>query len=442
MSRKVLIINLEFPPIGGPGVQRVLKFVKYLPEEGWTPTVICGDRSIWHDRRDWTLVSEIPGDVDVLRVSFSTIEDSSRIASAISYFVLYPLRLYLSKEKMRVELRQILLNMLCYIHPEPFLWWVYLGSREALQCHRKHCFDVVLTSGPPHITHMIGFLLKELRRIKWVADFRDPWVDSQVQAERLGISRRLDRVWERLVLRNADGIVCVSPTWARLLSGKLGRRNGSKVHIVYNGYDPEDIPYYSVGSVNSESGSDVLHIHYNGTIQGPMLPTVFFKALARLREKMADVQAFVRCTFTGLPADVARLVDEFGLRTVVTDIGQLCHHESLEMAARADVLLLILNEADKTYGGQLTGKVYEYLATGKSILAIIPHDGDLRTLLEGYEGSYIVNCENLVGIVEILRLLMRKKREGQLDGIQPPSWIARYSRQAQTRRLAAILDDI
>ena len=114
MSRKVLIINLEFPPVGGPGVQRVLKFVRYLPEEGWAPTVICGDKSTWHNWRDDTLVREVPDDVDVFRLSYSTIDDYSALVSIIGCNLLFPLRLFLAKEKIRGELRRTFFSLLLY----------------------------------------------------------------------------------------------------------------------------------------------------------------------------------------------------------------------------------------------------------------------------------------------------------------------------------------
>ncbi len=106
MSRKVLIINLEFPPVGGPGVQRVLKFVRYLPEEGWTPTVICGDKSVWHDSRDYTLLREIPRDVDVFRISFSTIKEFSVLVATVACYVLLPLWPFIAKKQQISEMMQ------------------------------------------------------------------------------------------------------------------------------------------------------------------------------------------------------------------------------------------------------------------------------------------------------------------------------------------------
>lgn len=245
MSRKVLIINLEFPPVGGPAVQRVVKFVRYLPETGWTPSVVCGDKSTWCDRYDYTLTNEVPDDVEVFRLSFRTLTDWSRIASNIVCNILLPLRLFWTMDKIQRNVTQtflVLSEVFFYLHPEPLLSWIYLATKKAVRLYQKDNFDVVVTSGPPHITHMVGFMLKRFFKAKWVADFRDPWVDCETRGERRGISRRLDRLWERLVLESADRIISVSPSWSELFASKLSRAKDKKVRVVHHGYDPRDIP--------------------------------------------------------------------------------------------------------------------------------------------------------------------------------------------------------
>ena len=437
-----MIINLEFPPVGGPGVQRVLKFVRYLPQEGWTPTVICGDRSTWHDYRDDTLLEEVPKDVDVFRLAFTTIEDMTSFATSVGSHILLPLRTFLGKDRIRDGLKYNILNLLNYMHPEPLLSWVFVATRKAMQCQEMNRCDLVLTSGPPHMTHMVGLVLKRFYQVKWVADFRDPWVDCRLNADRLGISRRLHWFWERLVLKEADRVVSVSPSWAELLSRKLNGRRRSKVHVVYNGYDPNDIPNDLPEVPRAGSDSDILRIHYNGTIQGPMLPVLFFKALAELKKERPNLHRDLSCTFTGLPANIAQLANGLKLNQVVRSVGRLSHRESLQMSLSSDVVLLILNDADKTVNGQITGKVYEYMAMGKSILSIVPTRGDLYSLLKEYEQSFVVAWDDLARIVGMLKLLMRKKRKGELNLLGPPSWIAQYSRQTQTIRLARILEDL
>ncbi|MDY6987489.1 MAG: glycosyltransferase [Thermodesulfobacteriota bacterium] len=438
MSRKVLIVNLEFPPIGGPGVQRVLKFVRYLPREDWMPTVICGDKATWHTWRDHSLLEEIPDGVDVFRISFAGIEDCSAFATAMAEAVLCPLRLFFSKEKIREELRDTLHPLLSYAHPQPLVMWVYHAAKRALQCHELKEFDAVLTSGPPHITHMVGLALKGLCQVKWIADFRDPWIDNRLYADSLGLSQRLDRMWERLVLRKADCIVAVSQNWARLLAKKLSHSDKSRVHVVYNGYDPDDIPEPEDG----EPSSNELRIHYNGSIQGPMLPVLFFKALAQLKEQESAVYRDLVCTFTGLPVDVAKLAASLQLNGIVKDVGRLSHAESVRAVMASDVLLLILNNVDETCEGQITGKVYEYLAAGKHILAIIPSAGDLYALLKNHERCSVVSWDDLEGIVTTLKFLITKKGRGQLGWSSPPNWIDHYTREAQTARLARILQSL
>ncbi len=445
VSGKVLIINREFPPAGGPAVQRVVKFVRYLPEEGWTPTVICGNKSAGCRRYDYTLLNQVPADVNIFRLFYRTIEDYSALASAAVCGMLFPLRLLWTKEKIIGQLRRAflkLVNLLYYIHPEPSLSWVYLAVKKARQLHKRHNFDVIVTSGPPHITHMVGFMLRRLHQVKWVADFRDPWVDCQMRADKMGFSRRLDRFWEQLVLENADRIITVSPSWAELLACKLASPKDTKVSLIYSGYDPDDIPDRGYSPTNPRSCSDALHIHYNGTIQSAVNPDIFFKAVAELKKEIPYIHRSLSCTFTGLPANVVKLANNLELNEIVRDVGPLSHRKSLEISISSDVLLLILSCVDETTNGIITSKVYEYVAMGKNILAIIPMGGDLHTFLKDYQQCHIVDWNNLDGIVEMLKSLMARKRNGQLNSFDPPNWISQYTRQAQTRRLARLLEDL
>ena len=406
------------------------------------PTVICGDKSTWHDWRDESLTKEIPSGVDVHRVSFSRVVDWTSLTSKMLSQVFSPFRALLDEEKVEGWARRLLFHLFYYVHPEPLISWIFLATKKALKCCNDELFDAVLTSGPPHMTHMVGLVLRRLRHIRWLVDLRSPWVDCELHGDRLGLSRRLDRIWEPLVLENADRLVTISSNWIGLISKRLSDGNESKINVVYNGYDPTDLTKSHQGQTGPQFRADTLHIHYNGTLQATMKPGTFFKALSELKKLDHQIEGSLRATFTGLMDPVADLATDLGLNEIVKDVGRLSHCESLQMSVNADVLLLILNEADETVNDQIPAKVYEYVALGKNILAMIPLGGELHQFLRGYDKGHIVGWNDSIGIVKALTVLMRKKRTGELTSSDPPKWIEQYSRQVQTRRLAKILEEM
>jgi hypothetical protein len=440
---RVLILNQEFPPLGGPAVQRVTKFVRYLQQAGWSVTVIAGTKSTWHTRRDETLLKDIASGVDVFRLPFRTIEDYAAFGARLVLWVLFPLRLFLSESHMRDRLHWLIRGLLIIVHPEPLMSWWWLATSQAIALQRRQRYDVVLTSGPPHITHMVGYVLQWLFGVKWVADLRDPWVNSKAQmaAYPNPIVKGLHRLWERLVFRAADRLVTVSPTWGRLLGERCGTSAPSeKVQVIYNGYDPHDLPQ-TLPSVKSRTQwQEYLWIHYNGNTNSVENPYWFFRALAQLASHNAKFSLQIRCTFTGLTSLDVALVEDLGLQDIVVDVHPLSHNKSLRMSAEADVLLLIVNLIDSTVAGQYTGKVYEYVALGKPILALVPIPGDLYDFLKNYEAACVLAYNNITGIAQTIQEYIAKKQRNALHASQAPSWIAEYTRESQTKRLIKILD--
>lgn len=442
MSRKVLIINLEFPPIGGPGVQRVLKFIRYLPDEEWIPTILCGSRPVWHDWHDPSLMLEVPKETNILRASFHSIADYSKSMGRFCANMLSPLNRLLDKKKLELDLAKIWLNLLCYLHPEPMISWLYCATKTAFRYFKTDRVDAVITSGPPHISHFVGLFLKMRYGTKWVADFRDPWVDRQTHGDRLGVARRLDRIWEKLILDYADRIVVISEGWGELFARKLCGAQRSKICVIHNGYDPEDIPSNLPQKDSCGLPEGSLHIHYNGTIQGATSPFFFFRGLAELVKNRPILLGSIVCTFTGIPKRILRIAEALNLKGIIKDAGMLAHRESLELATKSDVLLLIANNTDKTSAGLMTGKVYEYIATGKPILALVPPHGNLHDFLSDYDQCRVVPWNRPQEIGHMLNQLVLDKAAGRLFASCPPPWIGNYSRQMQTKRLADLLNGL
>lgn len=442
MNKNVLVVNVEFPPIGGPGVQRIVKFVRYLPENGWCPIVICGDRSTWHKRRDEQLLKEVPPQTKVFRIRYRTPFEKPELIAELVAPLFRPLSVRWPHHEITAQLKRVAEFLFIYGHPEPMADWVSRALRKALECHKEFGFNVMVTSGPPHVSHLLGLALQKMRGIKWIADFRDPWsaTASSIGCDRVGIARRMDQIWEHLVLRNADKAITLSPSWAKLLQRK--RPHIKPVDVIQNGYDPNDI-FHLADFQPVEGGEDSrLHIHYNGSIQCYFSPEILFRSLARLTQRRPEIKERILCTFTGLPEEFVRLSHTLGIEGLIHDTGPMLHSESIKYCMTADVLLLMLNHVGKISYGWIPAKIYEYVALGKPLLALIPKVGDVCEMLKNYSAAYIAQWNDEDEIEHCLLRLLEAKESGRLNRVAPPEWISQYSRQAETKQLAAILDSL
>ncbi|HOP44190.1 MAG TPA: glycosyltransferase, partial [Flavobacteriales bacterium] len=237
--KRVLIVTYYWPPNGGAGVQRWLKFVKYLPQHGWQPVVYTPENP--------ELVAEDPGLLD----------DVPREAEVIKRRISEPYGLYKRltgrgvKEKVHTAFlseekregwrdRMALWVRSNFFIPDARVGWVGPSVRFLKQYLREHPVDVIVTTGPPHSMHLIGLRLKRALGIRWVADFRDPWTNIDFYRQ-LKLSRSADRRHRRLeaeVLREADTVVAVGWT----LADELRDLGAKRVEVITNGFDPADVP--------------------------------------------------------------------------------------------------------------------------------------------------------------------------------------------------------
>ena len=426
IMKKVLIITYYWPPSGGAGVQRWLKFAKYLPEYGWEPVILTVDpRYASYPQLDESLAAEI---------------DPNCIVYTTKSFELYNLYKFISGKKevpyggFANESKEGLLQKVSkflrgnFLLPDPRKGWNKYALKKASELIRQFNIDTVVTTSPPHSTQLIGLSLKRTFNIKWIADLRDPWTDIYYynQFKHTSIALNIDLGYERQVVENADLLVTVSEDVKRIFAGKSNLDIAAKTVVIPNGFDDDD---FKMQQVLSESKKVIT---YTGTISEAYPVDCFLEALRGLDEGLKS-QILIR--FVGkVPPSVVQKFRDTLLEIELT--GYVDHTKSIEYLLRSNLLLLVIPDV-KNNLGILTGKFFEYLAAQKPILAIGPTEGDLAKIIKKTNCGQLFDYHDSEG--------MRHFMEANLN--HPASGSNRekadeYSRKELTRKIAQLLSTL
>lgn len=375
MSRlKVLVITYYWPPSGGAGVQRALKFVRYFPEFGIEPIVLTVDPGkASYPVMDETLSKDIPSGVRVVTTdSFEPLNILSSMMGKKN--VPYGGFANANKEsKTQKILRWIRGN---FFIPDARVGWVKYATKAAIRLIETEKITHVLISSPPHSSQLIGLQLKkQFPHLKWIADMRDPWTDIYYYKDLLhtSIAAGKDARMEKQVLENADEIIVVSDAIRRSFAAKSERINPAKIHVIPNGYDEADFPDGILPA------SDAFTISYVGTMADTYRPEVFFRVLSKIIK--SNPKKKLRFQFVGnAPWTLKKLTEEYGIDSNCEWSGHVTHQDAIRYMQQAHVLLLIIPDAPGAEG-ILTGKLFEYIGAGRPILGIGPVNGDAAKIL-------------------------------------------------------------
>jgi len=385
-EKNVLMVAYFFPPLSGSGVFRSLKFAKYLPELGWNTSVISAEEPPrgWNFRDD-SMIDEIPQEVKVVRIpdavsTQSSIEMSKEQLSPVINFlkdVLKYDREALSIFGSYLTTQNGIMQMLTF--PCASLCWAWDVVKYIEKNVDLTKLDVLYTTSGPASAHLVGFYISKKYGIPWVTDFRDPWTYNAYgyYDEKNPMMKLLYRL-ERLLLQNADYNLVVGEGQTEHYVNKFGVKSHQMVCIT-NGYDEEDFADLEFTTKKNERFT----IGYSGLIytgQQSVLP--IFQALRELQEegKIDTNEIAFRIVGQGKEEENRAIADKYGLANILEQTGYLSHKEALQNNQDSDALLLLVGDDDgckQVY----TGKVFEYLRSGKYILAIAPKGGYVDDLL-------------------------------------------------------------
>ena len=419
--KRVLIITYYWPPSGGSGVQRWLKMSKYLPKYGWQP-VIYTTENAEYPIVDPSLEKDVSAEAEIIKrpiiepytfyKKFLGMKQSETIKAGFASE---------TQKKGWKERISLWIRGNLFI-PDARCWWVKPSVKYLKNYLQEHPVDAIISTGPPHSMHLIALELKKTLNLPWIADFRDPWTEIDFYDE-LHLTRWADHKQHKLehqVLTQADRVVTVSWNWARGL-GRLGNRN---VRIIQNGYDWAVKP-----TVSEKHTSDVFSLTHIGTIGPARNAPTLWKALQELKSEMEGFGKDLRIKLVGaVDQSVIKDLETCGLMENTELTAHVPHDEVQQIQENSQVLLLLVNDAPNAMG-ILTGKLYEYLASRRPILAIGPEDGDAAQLLAETKAGQIVGFENKEKMKAIVRDLYQRYLENGLPD-NTNAEVEQYSREA------------
>ena len=414
---RVLMIAHHFPPAGGSGSNRALAFARYLREYGWRPTVVTPGAE-WAMNRDDRLGGEIPADVRVIRTrSWEPRPHAAAPASAI------PAVGSRSASNLRLHLGHL------KRFPDAHLGWLPF----ALGAARRASFDVAYSSSGPFTSHLVGLALKRLTGRAWVAELRDGWYrwNRAIFPDYPAWRDRLERRLEARALRSADRVVLVTDRMAAAFRCQYADLSPEHFAVVSNGFDPAQFP--TMGEPPPEHpGWNVVHagaLYYGRSLAS------FLEAAARVAAADASFAHEFRLTLIGTLDGSARA--ELIQRATATQVqfrGQLDHASTIEGMRSADALLLVANT---TPGAEATvpGKLFEYLAVGRPVLAVAPPDSSSADVLEQTGGGWLAPAGKPEAIASVLSQAFYERSRGA-DSRQ----VARFDRRVLAGDLACVFD--
>jgi len=442
--RRVLFVVYYFPPSGGPGVQRGLKFIRYLPEFGWEPCVLTVPESADFQVRDATLLAEVPPDLIVRRTRCPEPYGLYRALTGQRGPVSLDLSSHSTQE--RKPLRRLLRTLRATLFiPDGRMAWRPHAVRGGLDLLRAVGYEAIFSSGPPFTCHLIGRDLHRRSGRPWIADYRDPWTTGTFYPARPRWARRIDERYEATCVRAAARSLIVGEAMAREFRRRYAELDPERFVVLPNGFDPADF-----AGVPHQPPRE-FRITHSGSLFRGRAPEALLLAVADLMAERADFAERVRLCFAGrLDDDVRARLTRPPFDRVAELPGYLPHRESIALLRRSRLLLLSTG-TDTQARSMLTGKVYEYLAAGVPILALAPPDGDAGSLIARTGTGWVHAPEDRAGLRERLRQLWEQERAGRervAEAEGPPQFgcvrneteIQRYSRREQTRRLAEILE--
>jgi glycosyltransferase involved in cell wall biosynthesis len=402
-DRRLLMLNYFFPPLGGAGVQRALKFVKYLPQTGWRPIVIT-TRSTVYPVSDPALAEEIPPAATVIRAR----EPRGAMAPAA-------LLGWLGLERAAK----------IAAFPDFAVAWLPDAFRLALRAVRLQAPAVLFSTSAPFTSHLVALAVHRRTGIPWVADFRDEWAANPELRNGPAIVHRLARRLESEITSRAAAVTEVAEYF------DLCNPKDSPTFVIPNGVDGADIQSLRADPPPAE----VLRLSYVGTLYGEQDIGSVVDALHRLAERGALDIARVRLRIVG---NDFRSRQTRAWRMPVEELGYVSHTDALREMCSASVLLHYVAPASRAPAG----KVYEYLASGRPILCVARADGGAAALVRAADAGQVVSPDDPDGIERaIMSLYRRWSTTGLPDQPHAREWVlANYSRRKLTGDLAAVLD--
>ena len=426
--KRVLIITYYWPPSGGSGVQRWVKFSKYLPSQGWQPVIYTPENPDMPSI-DQSLYSDIPEEAEIIKRPITEIYSIYRkISGNKGGGEVNPIN---SQKKTLKQKLMLAIRGNLFI-PDPRISWLRPSVRFLKKYLREHPVDVIVSTGPPHSMHLIAREVSKATGIPWVADFRDPWT-RMFYFKHLALSdwaRKKHEKLEKMVLDDASAVVAVSP----LVQEEFKTMTGNRIELVTNGYDPEDF-----GQIVEPDGH--FNIVHTGLFASDGNPETLWKVLSDLCREDARFADQLRIRLVGKnDTMILDSIHAAGLERNLVDLGYRDHTVAVREQMGSTMLILPLRK-EPEYRATLPGKLFEYLGSQRPVLGIGQTDGAMARILADTGAGETFEWDDEAGIRAYVLKRWEKFLAGDDDSV-PDNNIEQYSRKATARKMAALLESL
>jgi glycosyltransferase involved in cell wall biosynthesis len=424
-TKKILIVSYYWPPAGGPGVQRWLKFVKYLPEFAIEPHVYVPENPTY-PLLDEKLVSEVSDTVIIVKqpifepyglASIFSKKKTKKISSGI-----------MPNQKKQTLVEKLLLWIRGNVFiPDARVFWVKPSVSFLKKYLDEHQIDTLITTGPPHSLHLIGLQLKKELNITWLADFRDPWTTigyhNQLRLSSWASKKHKDL--ERKVMNSCDQLIVTSPT----TKAEFEAITSKPIAVITNGYDVEE--------TNAKPLDTQFTLAHIGSLLSARNPIILWKALQELiLENEAFKLQFQLKLIGAVSAEVLHSIKEYGLESHVNYLGYLPHNEAIVAQRSSQILLLIEIDSEETKC-IIPGKLFEYMVSERPIIAIGPEQADFAQIIKETNTGTFFTYGELKALKSQIQLCFEQFQQNNLKVY--PVGLQQYSRKALTEKLAKLL---
>ena len=437
IMKRVLIISYYWPPTGGSGVQRWVKFAKYLPSEGWQP-VIYTPENPEQLAVDESLAAEVPEAAEVVK---------TRIIEPYELYKKLLRRSGHSKEAVEVnpvnaQNKSLLQKAAMWVRgnlfrPDPRCLWIGPSVRFLKKYLSEHPVDLIVSTGPPQSMHMIGLRLSRETGLPWIADFRDPWTKIFYfkHLSMTPATERWHKKMEKMVLDEASAVVAVSP----LVQQEFQAMTDTPVELITNGFDECD--FSSEPCTEAYGGaSQEFTITHTGLFAADGNPTILWDVLAEKCQADEAFRKLLRIKLIGKTDDqILKALKDRGLESSLINMGYQTHSVAVEQQRQASVLILPLRK-EPEYRAVLPGKLFEYLASQRPILGIGQPDGAMAMIVNESGTGTVIDWNDRKEIGQYIDQCWERHLEGRLssDGAD----LSRFTRRNLTRRMAGLFESV
>lgn len=421
--KNVLFIVYYFPPMGGSGVQRPLKFIKYMREFGWNPIVLCPEPGMY-PYFDESLQQELESiSPEIIRIQPKTLLHSAGRVSKQNQIPDFAAKIF----------RRI---MRLFMFPDNKKGWIKPAVEEGLAILEEKHIDLIFSTAPPFSNHIIGSNLKRFCNTPLVLDYRDAWLNNHYFSDMLTWQKKKMYKMEKECLAHTDAVICLDEETLNDMHHNYPGIKSS--YTLPHGFDHEDFEVSEAPCLDYKKSK--FNFLYSGIFYENNQPDAFLKAIKiAIKEEFIPKEKIHLHFQGGLDSRILKLIHELKLQEIVTDYGYLSHKQAVANLKKADVLWMISN-FDASLKQVKSGKLFEYFGARKPILGLM-HQGEESKLLKEYGAGYVANVSSVVEIAKEIKEVFNVWEQGANFSVND-SFVEKFNRKKLTEKLVNIFNEI